>query len=182
MSTRRSLSTFRLHLVLTTTGVAVTFALVIAAAIFAPLVSQLDRGDLDRAALAGVADTILRLHTSYWPVVAVILAATVASALLLFRRMTSPLVRFVRVFEALSRGETPTAVRIRRVDYLHREAECLNRMLSALGERATARERACVRIEEALAEIEACALEPKAAAAVEQGREGLRALRGDGSG
>jgi methyl-accepting chemotaxis protein len=176
-SNRRTLSTFRLHLVITSVVVAGAYGLVIAAATFAPLVSQLNRGELDRNALLGVADTILYLHATYWPLVAGMLVATIASALILFRRMTSPLVRFVAAFDAVARGEVPPTITIRNADYVQDEADSLNRMLSGLGERAAARERAVAQIEEALAELEACSLEPKAAAAVGQGREGLRILR-----
>ena len=66
MRSKRSLNTFRLHLALTAAGVTAGFALVIAAALFVPLFAQLERGDLDRAAMAGVAGYLLELHASYW--------------------------------------------------------------------------------------------------------------------
>lgn len=177
---RRVLSTFRLHLVLTSVAVAGTYALVIAAATFAPLVTQLDRGPLDRTALLGIADTILYLHATYWPVVGGMLVATVASAMLLFRRMTAPLVRFDRVFAEVARGEVPDDVRIRDTDYLQDEASALNHMLARLRERASTRARGIAQLEEALAELEAATpRDAKTEAALEQGREGLRALRGD---
>lgn len=176
---RRVLSTFRLHLVLTCTVVAGAYALVIAAATFSPLVSQLDRDVLDRSALVGVADTILYLHATYWPVVAGMLFATVASAMVLFQRMTAPLVRFRQAFEAVSGGAVPGDLVIRGTDYLQDEADALNQMLARLREDARSHARGTAQLEEALAELEAGPLDAKAAAALEQGREGLRALRGD---
>lgn len=174
----RKLSTFRLHLALTTATVAGTFALVIAAAIFVPLVSQLNRDDLDHAALAGIAEYLLQLHATYWPVVAGMLLASVVSGMMLFQRMTAPLVRFVRVFEALAQGKIPRAVRLRRVDYLREEANALNRMLESITERAAADVRARMRLEEALAELEVTALDPKQAQAVNEAKDAARSLRG----
>lgn len=179
-SSNRRLSTFRIHLVLTCTAVAGAYVLVIAAATFAPLASRLDRSELDPQALLGVADTILYLHSTFWPVVAGTLVATVASALLLFRRMTSPLVRFVDIFGAVARGETPAEIDIRGTDYLQDEADALNRMLAGLRELESCRAQGIAQLEEALAELEARPLDAKSAAALEQGREGLRLLRGDG--
>jgi predicted ATPase len=52
--------------------------------------------------------------------------------------MVAPLVRFVRVFESVRRGEIPEPLTLRATDYLRHEAEALNAMLAALRERAGA--------------------------------------------
>lgn len=175
---QRKLSTFRLHLALTTAIVAGSFALVIAAAMFVPLVSQLNRTDLDLASLAGIAEYILYLHSTYWPVILSMLVASVASGLFLFRRMKAPLVRFVRIFEAVGRGGVPKALRIRKIDYLGEEVAALNRMLERLAERADAQERSFVRLESALAELEASGLQPVQVTALVEARDAARALQG----
>ena len=120
-SSPRSIRTFRIHLALTAATVTLGFALVVAAAMFVPLFAQLDRGDLDQKALAGISIYLIELHTSYWPVVAGTMIASVVSGLLLFNRMTAPLERFSHVFEAIGRGENPAPILIRTCDYLQEE-------------------------------------------------------------
>jgi len=177
----RSLNTFRLHLILTATIVTAGFAIVVGTVLFVPLFAQLDRPDLDRDAMASLADYLLQLHVSYWPVVVGMIVASIASAMMLFQRMTSPLVRFVRVFEGVGRGEIPNPLQLRNRDYLQPEASALNEMLRALSERANADAQDLFRLDEALLELE---LDPKAAAAIAGARDAAscvreRLLRGD---
>lgn len=172
----RSLNTFRIHLALTSAIVTASFALVIGAALFAPLAAQMDQGGLERAALAGVAEYLLHLHASYWPVVTAMILASITAGLMLFRRMAAPLVRFVRVFEAVSRGDLPGAVRVRRLDYLNPEAAAMNAMVASLAERAEAQRSSLARLEAAIEELEGCDPEPKAAARLTEIRDALGAL------
>lgn len=133
--------TFQLHLILTSASVSVAFAVVIALAIFVPLAVQLQRTDLDPEAMGGVARFALDLHASFWPVVLVCMIGSVVSGMLLYRRMTRPLIRFVRVFEAVARGDEPRPLRIRDHDYLSAEADALNHMVERVVERGAARRR-----------------------------------------
>lgn len=145
MSPRRSsrnLSAFQLHLVLTLSAVTGAFCLTIALSIFVPLAMQLGRADVDPQLMGGVGRYALDMHATFWPVVLVCLVASVAGAMLLYRRMTSPFVRFLRAFDQIARGEVPEPVVIRKSDYLNREADALNAMIAALAERAHERERA----------------------------------------
>ena len=115
------------------------FGSVIALSLFIPLGFALDRAPIGSAESAGIADYFLYLHVAFWPVLLCSLIASVVTALILYRRMTEPLVRFVRAYGAVERGEPPADITIRRSDYLGAEADALNRMLGSL--RARSRER-----------------------------------------
>jgi methyl-accepting chemotaxis protein len=140
VNAKRRRSTFRRHLVVTSVVTTAVFAALVGASLFIPLVAQIDRPDLDRQAAGGIAEHILYLHRNFWPVVFGALIASAASGLLLYQRMTGPLIRFVSAFAQISRGERPSKLTLRRFDYLTDEADALNAMVEALGERAAARE------------------------------------------
>ena len=126
---------FRSHLVWVTTGSTAALLLVLAAAVLIPLFSRFESAtSLDE--LRGLTEQILELHAHLWPVVFTSLVSVFLSSWLLYRRMVAPLVRFVRVFESVSRGEVPEPLTLRATDYLRREAEALNAMLAALRARA----------------------------------------------
>jgi methyl-accepting chemotaxis protein len=128
---------FRSHLVWVTTGSTGALLLVLSAAVLVPLFSRFDSAtSLDE--LRSLTGQILDLHARLWPVVLTSLVSVFLSSWLLYRRMAAPLVRFVRVFESVRRGEIPEPLTLRATDYLKREAEALNAMLAALRERADA--------------------------------------------
>jgi hypothetical protein len=108
------------------------FALVIGAALFAPLIARMQSGAASSNEMLVLADRMLTLHARYWPVVLVSLAAVCLSSVLLFARMTAPLVRFWHCFQSITEGTLPEPIHIRRGDYLADEAECLNRMMASL--------------------------------------------------
>jgi len=122
---------FRAHLLWVTTGSTGALLLVLAAAVLIPLFSRFDNAtSLDE--LRSVTGQILDLHAHLWPVVFTSLVSVFLSSWLLYRRMVAPLVRFVRVFDAVREGRLPEPVTLRAGDYLRREAEALNAMLVAL--------------------------------------------------
>lgn len=176
MSDRRRRSTFRHHLVLTSVVSTLVFATLVGASLFIPLVTQLDRPDLDHQTAGGIAAHMLYLHQSFWPVVLGALLASVASGMLLYQRMTGPLVRFVDAFERISRGELPGPLRLRRMDYLTDEADALNRMIGALRQRALEREEALARCRELLDDLDRPRGDDGERRRVEELREALKAL------
>jgi len=126
---------FRSHLVWVTTLSTGALLLVLAAAVLVPLFSRFDHaGSVEE--LRGLTEQILELHQTLWPVVLTSLISVVLSTWLLYRRMVAPLVRFVRIFDAVGRGEIPEPITLRSTDYLRREAESLNRMLAGLRSQA----------------------------------------------
>jgi methyl-accepting chemotaxis protein len=125
---------FRAHLLWVTTGSTGALLLVLSAAVMIPLFQRFD-GAATLDELRVVTQQILDLHARLWPVVFTSLVSVFLSSWLLYRRMAAPLVRFVRVFEGVRRGEAPEPITLRGTDYLRREAEALNAMLVALRER-----------------------------------------------
>ena|GEM_PF-3510380 len=123
---------FLVHLLLAAIGSTVVFALIIAVASFAPLIARMQSGVPSSGEMLVLADRMLTLHARYWPVVFMSLAAVCGSSLLLFQRMTTPLVRFLRCFQSITNGELPNPIQLRRGDYLTEEAECLNTMMASL--------------------------------------------------
>jgi methyl-accepting chemotaxis protein len=155
MTTARDIGTFRLHLVLTSVAATAVFAALVGASLFIPLVTQLDRTELDSQLAGGIAEHILFLHQNFWPVVLGSLLASIASGMLLYSRMVAPLVRFQRTFEAIAKGDLPQPLTLRRVDYLGAEAESLNSMVSALRERTAERVAALAACHELLDDLTA---------------------------
>jgi hypothetical protein len=155
MTPRRRRSTFRHHLILTSVACTAVFAALVGASLFVPLVVELDRPGLDHQIAGGIAEHILYLHRSFWPFVFGALIASAGSGMLLYERMTGPLVRFVHAFAQISRGELPPKLILRRIDYLGDETDALNAMIEALSVRASAREAALARCQELLSDLSA---------------------------
>lgn len=151
---RRTLSTFRIHLLLTTAISAGAFCAIIAAATFAPLMAQLGTGDPRSELVRGVAEQLLRMHQSFWPVSLAAMIATIGCAVLLFERMKAPMVRFLDAYEAISAGRLPAPIVIRQLDYLTHEADALNAMIAKLDERFGELREASESIREVLEELE----------------------------
>jgi len=143
---------FRAHLLWVVTGTTAALLVVSSAVILLPLFSRFEGGPASPEELGDLADRILALHATLWPVVLMCLVAVMASSWLLYQRMVSPLVRFVQVFGSVRDGHIPGPVRLRGADYLTREADALNEMTAALRERcldlAAARARLSEPIEE----------------------------------
>jgi hypothetical protein len=156
----RTLTTFRIHLLLTCLGVTAAFALVVALAVFVPLAAQLQRVPVDFESTAGLADHFLFLHSALWPLVLLSLLSCVVAATLLFERMRSPLVRFARCFDAISEGSIPEPLMIRKQDYLVDEAAQLNRMIGFLRERAEADKRVGDRLLDLLGDLSEAGVDP----------------------
>jgi hypothetical protein len=138
---------FRAHLIWVSTSSTGALLLVLSAAVMIPLFQRFDSAaSLDE--LRTVTQQILDLHSRLWPVVFTSLVSVFLSSWLLYRRMASPLVRFVRIFDGVRAGQVPEPITLRATDYLRREAEALNAMLAALRAREAElhalRERAAV--------------------------------------
>jgi hypothetical protein len=114
-----------------TTGSTGALLLVLSAAVMIPLFQRFD-GAASLDELRGVTQQILDLHSRMWPVIFTSLVSVFLSSWLLYRRMAAPLVRFVRVFDGVRIGQVPEPLTLRATDYLRREAEALNAMLTAL--------------------------------------------------
>lgn len=149
----RRRETLRTHMILTSVAATAAFAGVIATSLFVPIVTHFESGNFGPDELAGLADHILFLHSGFWPVVAVSLVASIVSALVLFQRMSSPLVRMVRVMQSVEGGHAPKPVVIRSTDYLQGEAQALNAMTEALRIRWAGLRESEARLRDAIEEL-----------------------------
>jgi methyl-accepting chemotaxis protein len=143
---------FRAHLIWVVTGTTAALLVVSSAAVLLPLFVRFEGSPASPEELGKLADRILSLHETLWPMVLICLVSVTVSSWLLYQRMVSPLVRFVQVFGAVRDGRLPGPVRLRMADYLTREADSLNEMTAALRERqvelSAARARLCEQVEE----------------------------------
>jgi hypothetical protein len=131
---------FRTHLLWVTIGSTGALLLVLSAAVLVPLLVRFDSAtSLDE--LRVLTQQILDLHARPWLVVFSSLVSVFLSSWLLYRRMVAPLVRFVRIFDAVREGGVPEPITLRAGDYLRREAEALNAMLAALRARGAGQDR-----------------------------------------
>ena len=158
---------FLAHLLVTSLLVSTGFVLVTAASLFVPVIMHLNDPAVSAESRLGVAEHLLRLHGSFWPMVLFVLVSCVVSSLLLYVRMTGPFVRFVRAFRAIERGEVPEPIVIRHGDYLREEQEALNSLLNALRTRNDALHDAGEAVRQALASGDSNAVAGPAKALVE---------------
>lgn len=168
---------FRRHLALTAALVTTGFLLMAALLLFVPIFAHLGTSELPADAAGGLAAYVLHLHESFWPVVLGALLASVASGLLLFERMRSPLVRFAATYRRLAAGEIPEPIELRTGDYLHDEARQLNDLVRAVADRRSRMTREIERLDLALAEIHAEATSAKVAGAAAEAGRALESLR-----
>ena len=125
-------SSFGIHLFLATLSMSAIFMIVAGAITFAPAVIQLEFGNGSLDQVAVLTEEILQTHAVVWPVVVACLIAVTITSLFLFNRMTEPLLRFTRIFEAIRQGKLPDPIGLRGRDYLKREAVALNEMMAEL--------------------------------------------------
>ncbi len=114
--------------------VAVVIAAV-SAALFVPLMVELDHLPLSSAEAQRVADQFELLHSRFWPVVMVVSLLLIVHGVFFSHRIAGPLYRFRRIFQSVADGDLTVRTSIRKSDYLHVEAQCLGEMVSALREK-----------------------------------------------
>lgn len=146
-------SSFRAHLVLVVTGTTLGLLVVGSAVILVPLFLQFENAGAAPQELGRLADRILALHATLWPLIAICIGSVLVSSWLLYRRMVAPMVRFVQAFRKVESGVLPGPIQLRATDYLGREAEALNEMTAALTERHRALEAAASRLGEEIEEL-----------------------------
>jgi len=149
----RTHQTLRSHLVLTASLVTLGFGAVVAASVFVPIAIQLGQTTLESEAAYGLAEHFLYLHGAFWPLIAIAMLGSIATGQLLYHRMRSPLIRFIRCFDEIAAGGTPDPVLIRASDYLAEETRALNRMVLALEQRRASIRQAALRLEELCDEL-----------------------------
>lgn len=104
----------------------------ITAALFAPIVIDLDQSPLASEDALQASNHFLLLHKTVWPAMLAALVMLTAHAVFFSHRIAGPLYRFRRIFSEVAAGNLFVTTAIRKGDYLHKEAECLAQMLVSL--------------------------------------------------
>ena len=113
----------------------VIFALLIAASLFLPAILKLQDVTLSVAERGRAAEEFLYIDEWFWPSALVVLVFIGAHSVLVSHRIAGPLVGFRRVLKVVEEGNLSIRAKIRRTDYLEREAESINAMISGLSGR-----------------------------------------------
>ena len=107
----------------------------VSAALFVPLMLELNHLPLSSVEAQRVAEQFELLHSRFWPVVVVVSLLLVVHGVFFSHRIAGPLYRFRRIFQSVASGDLRVRTSIRKSDYLHVEAQCLGEMVSALREK-----------------------------------------------
>ncbi|MCB9886268.1 MAG: hypothetical protein H6838_12295 [Planctomycetes bacterium] len=107
----------------------------LAAAIFGPLLWQLGDRAPNNSYDPEVAVVMLYMHSRFWLIAAAGLLLIVVGALRFSHRIAGPLVRFKRNLRLIADGQLPPPLRTRDGDFLQEEVACLNRAVIGLSER-----------------------------------------------
>ncbi|MFQ5897232.1 MAG: hypothetical protein ACE5JN_03205 [Candidatus Methylomirabilia bacterium] len=133
-----------------------TILMIFAAALFAPLMIQLDSGTLSWGEKQEVASEFLSLHARVWPPLFATLVLLSIHAIFVSHRIAGPLYQFRKLFTLVAQGNLSVRATIRKHDYLGKDAESINEMIAALRTRITG-------IEEQYEEVHAVLTELKRA-------------------
>ncbi len=84
---------------------------------------------------AVAAERILTLHTRLWPGLIALICIFSLHSFRAFLRVVGPLYRFRLAFNAIEKGDLGVRLRLRKRDFLLREADMFNEMLDVMAEK-----------------------------------------------
>lgn len=105
------------------------------AVIFLPMVQPLNDPSLSWEQHAQIASQFLELNSRIWPWLIITFLALLLHSLYFMHRIAGPLYRFSTLFRSIGTGALHQRARLRKHDYLHREAQAFNTMLDSLENR-----------------------------------------------
>lgn len=129
--------TFQYRLLAISLSHVVLFALFVAVSLFLPSITALMDASQSIAEKGRAADVFLRMDARFWPSALLMFVLIGVHSVLVSHRIAGPLVGFRRVLKAVGEGDLSIRARIRRHDYLAREAESINTMIAGLGGQVT---------------------------------------------
>jgi methyl-accepting chemotaxis protein len=109
-----------------------TILLIFSAALFVPLIIQLDSHTLSLSEQEAVASQFLSLHARVWPALLLAFLLFAIHSIFVSHRIAGPLMRFRNTFKAIAAGDLSGRVTLRKHDYLGHEADALNEMIAGL--------------------------------------------------
>ncbi len=109
--------------------------LMLYAVVFLPMVQPLYDPSVSWEQHAQVASQFLELSSWIWPWLIITFLALLLHSLYFMHRIAGPLYRFSALFRSIGTGDLHQRARLRKHDYLHREAQAFNTMLDSLENR-----------------------------------------------
>ncbi|MFQ5988856.1 MAG: hypothetical protein ACE5K9_02960 [Candidatus Methylomirabilales bacterium] len=106
--------------------------LIFSAALFVPLIIQLESTTLSMPEQEAVASQFLSLHARVWPALLITFLLFAIHSVFVSHRIAGPLMRFRNTFKAIASGDLSGRVILRKHDYLTNEADILNEMVAGL--------------------------------------------------
>ena len=126
---------FQLRLV----GVAVfhfvLVVLILAAALFTPVIIRLQNGDLSSPQVQAAANEFLVLHTRLWGPLFGAFVLLVLHNIVVTHRVAGPLFGIRRYLKSVGDGDLSSPVRVRNNDYLQKEAKVASEMVASLSDK-----------------------------------------------
>ena len=109
-----------------------TILVIFSAALFVPLIIQLESSALSLSEQEAVASQFLSLHARVWPALLFAFLLFAIHSIFVSHRIAGPLVRFRNTFKTIAAGDLSGWVTLRKHDYLGNEADVLNEMIVGL--------------------------------------------------
>lgn len=106
--------------------------MIFSAALFVPLIIQLESTTLSVPEQEAVASQFLSLHARVWPALLITFFLFGIHSVFVSHRIAGPLMRFRNTFKAIAAGDLSGRVILRKHDYLSNEADVLNEMIAGL--------------------------------------------------
>jgi len=102
------------------------------AALYIPLILDFDRSDLSGHQKAELTDRFLELNSLLFPAMWILVGFIVAYSIIISHRIAGPIYRIRAVLKGLTKGNLSENLRLRKGDYLIREAGVVNDLIDSL--------------------------------------------------
>lgn len=112
--------------------------IVLYAVVFLPMVQPLYDSSVSWEQHAQIATQFLELNERIWPWLIITFLVLLLHSMYFMHRIAGPLYRFSTLFRTVGTGRLRQRARLRKHDYLHREAQAFNSMLDNLENRIEA--------------------------------------------
>ncbi|MDH4084070.1 MAG: methyl-accepting chemotaxis protein [Nitrospira sp.] len=109
--------------------------IVLYAVVFLPIAQPLYDSSVSWEQHAQIATQFLELNERIWPWLIVTFLVLLLHSMYFMHRIAGPLYRFSTLFRSIGTGHLHQRARLRKHDYLHREAQAFNSMLDNLENR-----------------------------------------------
>jgi len=110
----------------------VTISLVVAGTLFIPVMMELNSGSLSFPVVKEAAHQLLLLHARLWPPVLLLMGLLALHTIVVSHRIVGPLYRFRNELRKIGEGNLFVHVKLRKNDYLGKEAEAINDLVESL--------------------------------------------------